>query len=326
MTRLARLDVGFAVILMICLLIGGPAHAVSVSRDVHLRADPVVDAEEITLGDLFDDTGDAGAVTVAMAPAPGRRLGLEAAQVAALAARHGLHWANPQGLRRIVVTRASQIVPPTRIRAALAEALSPAMDGQPLDIQIHGRLGAFHALPGAVPTIGIEILTLDPTTGRFRVRITVPAEAAGANGHNVAGQAHVMIPVPVLAQTMSVGSTIGPRDWEWLDTRADRLSRSAVIDPTQVEGMALRRTVRAGTVLRATDLERPALIDRGDLVTLSVRRPGMELTATGRALKAGTLDEVIPVRNTNSMRIVDARVTGRGTADAVVAVIRTAAR
>ncbi len=314
-----------AVTLMLMLTITG-AHAVAISRDVHLRAEIIVDGENITLGDLFDMAGDAASVTVAMAPAPGRRLGLEAAQVAALAKRHGLYWANAQGLRRIVVTRASQIIPAARIRAAVAEALSPALDGQPVEIHIYGRLADFHTLPGTSPGIGVEILTLDPETGRFRAQIKVPETAPDSDARVMSGQAHILIPVPVLTRTLSIGSTVMAGDWEWQDTRADRLSRGAVIDPRQIEGMALRRTVRAGLVLRSTDLERPSMVSRGDLVTLSVRRPGMELTATGRALKDGTLDEIIPVRNTSSMRIVDARVTGRGQADAMIAAIRTAAR
>lgn len=293
---------------------------------VYLRADPVAYGAQITLGDLFADAGPAASVRIAMAPPPGRRIGLDAVEVARLARDHGLAWGNTRGVRRVLVTRASQTVPLPRIRAALKDSLSAAWGGETLDIQINGRPSAFHVDIEAEATIGIDVLTLDERTGRFRARVRVPEDAPETDGVVLTGQAHRLMPVPVLARTMAVGSEIGADDWTWADWRADRIGRNAVIGPDQIEGMALRRTVRAGTVLRVSDLARPVMVGRGDLVTVSVRRPGMELTATGRALKDGAMGDVIQVRNTNSMRIIDVTITGRGRADAMATAIRTAAR
>ncbi|MDQ0462365.1 flagella basal body P-ring formation protein FlgA [Caulobacter ginsengisoli] len=68
---------------------------------VTLKPD-IADADgKVTLGDLFDGAGGAAGVVVATRQGPS--VVLDAALVQAFAARSGLSWANPQGLRRIVV-------------------------------------------------------------------------------------------------------------------------------------------------------------------------------------------------------------------------------
>lgn len=75
--------------------------APALAGPVSLLPDPVDDDGRVTLGELFDDAGAAANVVV------GQRLGatavFEAGQIQAAARRAGLDWANPQGLRRIVV-------------------------------------------------------------------------------------------------------------------------------------------------------------------------------------------------------------------------------
>ena len=75
--------------------------APALAGPISLLPDPTDDDGRVTLGELFDDAGAAAHVVV------GQRAGatvvFEAAQVQAVARRAGLDWANPQGLRRIVV-------------------------------------------------------------------------------------------------------------------------------------------------------------------------------------------------------------------------------
>lgn len=83
-------------------LIATPALAGSaLAGPVSLRDQPVDSDGRITLGDLFHDAGTAAGVVVAARTGP--TAVLEAGAVQAQAARAGLTWSNPQGLRRIVV-------------------------------------------------------------------------------------------------------------------------------------------------------------------------------------------------------------------------------
>lgn len=99
------------------LLVAAPALAGPVS----LKANPVDVDGAVTLGDVFDGAGSAAGVVV------GRRSGpsvvFEAGQLQTLARQAGLDWANPNGLRRVVVRHAA---------AAPADAASPSAAAAPV--------------------------------------------------------------------------------------------------------------------------------------------------------------------------------------------------
>ena len=83
--------------LLLAALIAAPALAGPVSLNPVL-----LDATgHVTLGEIFDDAGAASNVVVAERVGPS--VVLDAAAVAAFARRYGLDWANPTGLRRIIV-------------------------------------------------------------------------------------------------------------------------------------------------------------------------------------------------------------------------------
>ena len=85
---------------------------------VTLKSNPVDTDGQVTFGDVFDGAGSASGVVV------GRRVGpsivFEAAQLQGLARQSGLDWANPTGLRRVVVRQGTQA------QMASANAASPA--------------------------------------------------------------------------------------------------------------------------------------------------------------------------------------------------------
>ncbi|MGZ9098452.1 MAG: flagella basal body P-ring formation protein FlgA [Brevundimonas sp.] len=72
---------------------------------VTLKANPVDADGRVTLGDLFDGAGAAANVVVGQRAGPS--IVFEAGQLQSLARQSGLQWANPTGLRRVVVRNAA---------------------------------------------------------------------------------------------------------------------------------------------------------------------------------------------------------------------------
>lgn len=72
---------------------------------VTLKSNPVDHDGQVTLGDLFDGAGPAANVVVGQRGGPS--LVFEAGQLQGMARQAGLSWANPTGLRRVVVRAAS---------------------------------------------------------------------------------------------------------------------------------------------------------------------------------------------------------------------------
>ena len=52
-------------------------------------------------------------------------------------------------------------------------------------------------------------------------------------------------------------------------------------------GKEVRRALRAGDLIRDSDLKRPTIVTKGSTVTMVFEAPGMTLTAVGRALAEG---------------------------------------
>lgn len=100
------------------LLLAGPALA----GPVTLKANPVDADGRITLGDLFDGAGSASGVIVGVRSGPSAVF--EAGQLQALARQSGLDWANPTGLRRVVVRHAA--VAPATVPDSAGDAAAPA--------------------------------------------------------------------------------------------------------------------------------------------------------------------------------------------------------
>ena len=86
---------------------------------VTLKANPVDDDGRVTLGDLFEGAGAAAGVVVGTRNGPS--VVFEAGQLQSLARQSGVDWANPNGLRRVVVRNAA-VAP----GAATPTAPSPA--------------------------------------------------------------------------------------------------------------------------------------------------------------------------------------------------------
>jgi flagella basal body P-ring formation protein FlgA len=86
--------------LVLALAFAAPAMA---AQSVELRPDAAAHGGRVTLADLFDGAGAAGDVTLATGVQPGGQVVLGAGRVQAAAAAHGLDWANPQGLKVVIL-------------------------------------------------------------------------------------------------------------------------------------------------------------------------------------------------------------------------------
>ena len=95
---------------------------------VTLKANPVDSDGRVTLGDLFDGAGAASDVLVGTRVGPS--IVFEAGQLQSLARQSGLAWANPAGLRRVVVRNAASAptsAPPAPRSPTTANSVVPAV-------------------------------------------------------------------------------------------------------------------------------------------------------------------------------------------------------
>jgi len=98
------------------------------------------------------------------------------------------------------------------------------------------------------------------------------------------------------------------RCWIEIDRHAAR--HDIVSDPDQVIGQQVRRTMQAERPVRLSDMQRPVLIAKNDLVTMTVASGNMTLVMTGVAQEDGAAGDSVRLLNPKSQKTVQGVVTG----------------
>ena len=83
---------------------------------------------------------------------------------------------------------------------------------------------------------------------------------------------------------------------------------NAISKLNKAVGLMIKHTVKADTCLKAWMLEKPSIVERGDIVTILAESGGLRVTVPGRVLEKGYLGELIKVQNAMSKKEIYAKV------------------
>jgi len=153
-----------------------------------------------------------------------------------------------------------------------------------------------------------------PNDQAFRASLSFVNDLGNAETVSISGAAYPVVSVPALTHDMLTGEQVSQADLTSIDIPSTRLGASMVTTVDAVIGQVARRNLRAQAPIYAFDVARPVLVKKGDLVEITFDMPGIRLSAQGQAQGNGGHGDVISFMNTTSRRMVDARITGAGTA------------
>ena len=293
--------------LLLLLLLASPARAELAT----VRPFVVVDDAVVRLADLFENAGPRGATSLGPAPAPGGRLVVEAAQLAAIARANGIAWRPVGGTERVVVERPGRALG----REEMMLALRAALRAQGLDDESELEPQPFAApmVPErAFVQLAVDGAVLDAAGGRFTATLAVLAEGMPTQRLRVAGRVVPTVPMLVASRRMAPGEVVRAQDVRIIRVPASRLRPGAAQSADGVVGQALRRPAAADQPLLLADLALPVAVERGQTVTMVFEVPGMVLTAQGRAMDAAARGGTVPVMNLASRAVVEAQVVAPG--------------
>ncbi len=151
---------------------------------------------------------------------------------------------------------------------------------------------------------------LKPASAFFRVDVKVDGETAASVP--VSFRLHRYRDALVLVRPVARGEALSP---EVLGIRRiDVAGRPTppFRSPNDVAGLVAARDLKAGTVLGPGDLMKPAVVRKGDLVTVVAVSGHVKVTTRGFAQRDGAKDDVIPVRIGAKRTPVFGRVFGTG--------------
>lgn len=281
-----------------------------------LRQRVEVDGAIVTLGDLFDDAGDLAGRAVFRAPDLGVTGALPATVAIKAAATAGLSVDRLPTFISVTVVRRAVTVDANAIRALIAEAaaarLGVAIDN--VDIIVDGTVSPITAAASAATPAILSDFVLQSGSGRFNA--TVAIDVGGEDRTiRLTGRAIETMAVPVLSRPIDRRDVIQASDVVVVHIEKRRVPGSAIIEASELVNMAAKHPLRAGELIATADIEPPRVILRGDVVTLQFLRPGLTLSARGRALGDGAKGDLVSVLNEQSKRTIQGVVTSAGTVE-----------
>jgi flagella basal body P-ring formation protein FlgA len=280
------------------------------SEAATLRTVTTLHGPRVKLSDLFDDAGDNATRVLGPGPAPGGRIVVESAQLAAIAKQFSVDWRPSSSGDRAVLDWPGRPLSRAAVMAALQEAL--AASGVPpehCEIDLADFTAPLVSFEAAVRPV-VSQLDYDRNSGRFTAVLLLTGDGIEPVSTRIGGRVDELIELPVATSRLLAGTVLGADDVHIARVRTGLANGSVVHRSADAIGMQLRHQVAAGQPLALADLSRPELVVRGANVQMQLNSPGILLVAQGQAMESGAVGEHIRVLNPVSHAVIEAEVVG----------------
>lgn len=298
----------FSLVFTVLLFYGIPASA---APPAHLRSNVIVDGDTVRLGDLFDGLEKYGDKVIAYAPAPGRKLILEATWLYRVARAYRVPWRPTSRFDRAIVERHSHIIETAQIEETITRALrKEAHIENDIEIELDDRTMRIFLPTDISPSVRVSAVSYQPRSGRFSAILIPEQDSTGKSRFPVDGSVYKLVDVPTLAHRLYGDDIIGKRDIVWKQMRVNRLDPRTILNEAKMVGMSPRRPLLAGRAILLTEVQPPTLVRRGKRVTIQLRTRFLQLTALGKSLENGAKGDTVKVQNIDSGKTIEAVVVG----------------
>lgn len=283
------------------------------AESLTLRDRIMVDDDVVRLGDLFQEQLSDGDVAVAQSPRAGQTLTLDARFLQQVARAYRLSF-KPAKYQKVTIGRMSQRVTAPMVRDAIAVAVQERMGSSTdLDIALDGGDLELDLPTDVENSVAVSAINFDPQSNRFAAVLVAPADGPPVFQRNVFGTVYEMAQIPVPKRLISAGDIIAADDLEWQAVHLTRLSGNSLTDAEQLVGRMAKRPLKAGQILRQSDVAVSPVIRKNDLIRLVVKTGQMTLSVQGKALQDAALGQTVRVVNVNSNRQLTGTVIDAGT-------------
>jgi flagella basal body P-ring formation protein FlgA len=279
-----------------------------------LKRAVTVASDVVRIGDLFDNAGERANIAVFRAPNPGETGSVPTKSIVDAVRAHDLYMFDTAGIQAVSVTHASRAISSKEVLERLAAALAelPGLgEAESLNITSDNTLQTIHVDPTAVGTLQITRLQHDPRTNRFFAIIVPPGDGAPAP-LRISGTVIETVEAAILTRGINPGELIKNADVVIERRPKQESGLDVVVDAKTTIGLAAKRNLRAGQVLRNGDLIKPDMVVRNEAVTLIYEVPGIVLSARGKAMESGREGDTVNVLNVQTKRTIQGTVTGPG--------------
>lgn len=127
---------------------------------------------------------------------------------------------------------------------------------------------------------------------------------------HLSAQVDIYRQVAVAKHNISRGNLIRETDLEYETRNISQVPEQSLTNKSIAVGMAAKRLITKGDVIRPSLLDQPKQVNRGELVTIVSNSGSISVVMQGTAMNDGKLGQRIRVKNNQSERIITAKVVG----------------
>lgn len=218
-----------------------------------------------------------------------------------------------KGSKDVQVTREAMTLPVERIKQAVEAEIRARMPWKNEDVTIESiAFDETIQLPSGELAFQIEPNRNETFLGRTLLALHLVVNDQPVRRVWVNATLSVMTDVVVVARPLGRNQPIEPADLTRERRNRAELTSDVVDSIEAALGHRTTRMIYPGTVLQSNMLVLPPLVKRGDVVKIVAHSGSLTITATGLARQQGSLGEMVRVMNTDSNRVITARVAGPG--------------
>jgi flagella basal body P-ring formation protein FlgA len=287
-----------------------------------LKATAVVEHDVVTLSEVASLAGSfeqhlqaLGATQVARSPQPGQTRFVGADYIRIRLKQAGFDTAALvfKGAQDVRVTRRSAALPTQRIQRAVEAAIRSRMPWNNEDVTIRGiQFDGDVNLPTGKLTYRIVPKRHEDYLGSTILALHLYVDGDLVRKLWVNATISVMADVVTVVQPLGKHQHIQLEDLSIQRRDLSDLTADTVKRLEDALGCRTTRMIYPNTVLRSGMVALPPLVKRGDLVKIVANAGPMTITATGLVKQQGRKGDMVRVMNTDSKRVISARVTGPG--------------
>jgi flagella basal body P-ring formation protein FlgA len=277
-----------------------------------LKAQVTVSSDIVRIGDLIENAGAAANTPIFRAPDLGQTGAVPVRAVLDAIRPYGLIGVDVRGFSEIAVTHASRTISTDAVEQRIAGVLSARYGiGKPENLKISFdqlmRPIELSLTSAAEPTLARA--SYDKASGRFDVTFELPSTRAQ---WRYTGSAIETVEAAVATRPLARGDLVKQNDFAIERRPKSEFTAEPPVSASDLVGLAVRSNVRAGQGLRSSDLMKPEIVKKNEMVLLHYEVPGIVLTMRGQALESGTEGDLVNVLNIQSKRTIQGVITGPG--------------
>jgi flagella basal body P-ring formation protein FlgA len=293
-------------------LIATPAAAQFSDAPARLKSQVTVSSDIVRIGDLVENAGGVGNTPIFRAPDLGTTGAVPVRAVLDAVRPYGLVVVDARGLSEVAVTHASRTVSSSAIEQRIAAALAARYAiGRPESLKVTFdqavRPIELPLTSAAEPTL--TRATYDKAGGRFDVTF----ELANVRGQwRYTGTAVETVEAAIATRALARGDLVKQGDILIERRPKSEFASEPPASAADIVGLAARTNIRAGQGLRNSELMKPEVVKKSEMVLLRYEVPGIVLTTRGQALESGSEGDLVNILNISSKRTIQGIVTGPG--------------